>query len=151
MIPTFSNPLDEASVHGPSKAYGGLSAPAPATALEGSLSPALIHPQGSQHETALEVNPTLIHSQPAEASAVDLSLHMGLSSIAAAHPWAAASKDDPWTRAHAHKLGFASVTAEHGSSLHLGASSLGEHMIGAEDETVHGGNMSAPVSDHNWL
>ena len=141
LIPTFSSPLDEASVHGPSKAYGGLSAPTPPTALEGPLSPALIHPHGTQPETALEVNPPL-QSQPAEASAVDLSLHMGLSSIDAADSWAAASKDDPWTRAHAHKLAFASVTAEHGSSVHLGGDSLSEHMIGAEDDTVHGRDTS---------
>lgn len=151
LIPTFSNPLDEASVHGPNKAFGGLPAPSPPTALEGSVSPALIHPKGTQHETALEVNPELILSQPAEASAVDYSLHMGLSSIAAADIWGTASKDDPWTRANAHKLDFTSVTAEHGSSVHLGGSSLSGHMIGAEDGTVHGKDMSAPVLDHDQL
>ena len=88
----------------------------------------------------------MIHSQPAEASAVDLSLHMGLSSIAAAQSWAAAKKDDPWAQAHAHKLGFASVTAEHGSSVHLDGDSFNQHMIGAEDETVYGRDMSTPVS-----
>ena len=30
------------------------------------------------------------------------------------------------------------MTAEPGSSLQLDGDSLGEHMIGAEDETVHG-------------
>ena len=147
LIPSFSSPLDEASVHGPSKAYGGLSASTPPAGLEGSLSPALIHPQGTQHATAMEVNPPLIHSQPADASSADLSLHMGLSSIAAADPWAAASKEDSWACAHAQKLGFASITAEHGSSMHLGSHTLSEHMIGAEDETVHGRVMSAPVSE----
>ena len=138
LIPTFSHPLDDASVHGPSKAHGGMSAALP-PAHEGSLSPALIHQsQGGQHETALQLTPPVITPQSAEVSAVDLSLHMGLSSLAAADPWGAANKDDPWADAHIHKLGFASVTAEPGSSMHLDGDSLDEQMIGAEEDTVHG-------------
>lgn len=141
LIPTFGNPLDEASVHGPSQAPGGPSPPAP-SAHEGSLSPALIlHSQDTPHETALDFSPPLTSSPPAEASATDLSLHLGFSSIPAADPWAAATKEDPWARAHVHKLDFASGAAEHGSSMHLDGDGLSEQMIGTEEDTVHGTNM----------
>ena len=137
LIPTFSNPLDDAGVHDPSKAHG-ISAPPP-PAHECSLSPVLLHhSHGSHGAAALELNPPMITAEPAEASAAQLSLQMGLSSIPAADPWSTGNKDDPWADVHAHKLGLNSLTAEPGSSLQLDGDSLGEHMIGAEDETVHG-------------
>ena len=85
----------------------------------------------------------MITAEPAEVSATDLSLHMGLSTIAAADPWGSGHiKDDPWSEAHATKLGSASILAEAGSSVQLDGEScgmsLGEHMIGTEDESVHG-------------
>lgn len=143
LIPTFSNPLDEASVHGPGKVSAMGTAAAP-QAHEGSLSPALIHqPSSSPREATLELSPPMLHPESAEASATDLGLHMGLSSIAAADPWATIHlKDDPWAEAHAHKLGLASLTAEAGSSMQLDGescgASLGEHVLGAEEDTVHG-------------
>lgn len=139
LIPTFSNPPDEAGVH-------GVAAPPPSS-HERPLSPVLLHhPQGGQEATALELSPPMINAEPAAASVADLSLHMGLSSIPAADPWS--NKDDPWADVHTHKPGFASMTAEPGSSLHLDGDSLGEHLIGTEDETVHGKAVSSTAVEH---
>ena len=125
-------------------------AAAPPTAHEGSLSPALIHqPSSSPHEATLELSPPMVHSEPAEASATNLSLHMGLSSIAASDPWGTVQlKDDPWAEAHTHKLGSASIAAEAGSSMQLDGEScgisLGEHIMAAEEDSVHGMSCSEP-------
>lgn len=136
LIPTFTNPLDDACVHDPSKAHGVSALPPPQH--ERSLSPVLLHHSPGSHDAiSLELTPPMITAEPAEASTAQLSLQMELSSIPA-DPWSTGNKEDHWADVHTHKPGFNSLTVEPGSSLQLDGDSLGEHMIGTEDDTVHG-------------
>ncbi|KAL0025404.1 hypothetical protein WJX79_005257 [Trebouxia sp. C0005] len=78
LIPTFSNPLDEGSIHGPSKTSTPVLSALPAPAQDPSLSPALIHqPHSSPHDPALELAPAMITAEPAEqvATAEDETVH----------------------------------------------------------------------------
>jgi len=142
LIPTFSNPLDEGSIHGPSQTPTPVLSALPAPAQDGSLSPALIHqPNSGPHDPALELAPPMITAEPAEQVS-DLGLQIGLSSLASSGVWTPCLKDDPWSATNASKIASASMIAEPDSStMQLDGDSclsLGDAIATAEDETVHG-------------
>ncbi|DBA80104.1 TPA: hypothetical protein ACH3X2_007590 [Trebouxia sp. C0005] len=143
LIPTFSNPLDEGSIHGPSKTSTPVLSALPAPAQDPSLSPALIHqPHSSPHDPALELAPAMITAEPAEQVG-DLGLQIGLSSLAGSGVWTPCLKDDPWSTNNASKIASASMIAEPDTStMQLDSDScclsLGDAIATAEDETVHG-------------
>jgi len=143
LIPTFSNPLDEGSIHGPSKTSMPAMSALPAPAQDRSLSPALIHqPDSSPHDSALDLAPPMITAEPAEQVG-DLGLEIGLSSLASSGVWTPCLKDDPWSTTNASKIASASIIAEPDTStMQLDGDScclsLGDAIATAEDESVHG-------------
>ena len=159
LIPTFSNPLDEGSIHGPRKIPAAGRPGLPPPAHNGSLSPALIHqPENSSRGAPLELSPPLILAEPAEPAA-DLGLQIGLAGLAATDDvWAPSVKVDPWGPVPTHKISSVSMIAEPDTSaLQLEGNSccmsLGDAMTSVEDETVHGKTMFQilRVSHHSWI
>ncbi|KAL0019348.1 hypothetical protein WJX77_012335 [Trebouxia sp. C0004] len=143
LIPTFSNPLDEGSIHGPSKTSTPVLSALPAPARDHSLSPALIHqPNSNPHDSAPDLAPPMITAEPAEQVS-DLGLQIGLSSLASTGVWTPCLKGDPWNATNANKIASASmITEPDTSTMQLDGDScclsLGDAIATAEDETVHG-------------
>ncbi|DBA77131.1 hypothetical protein WJX77_003017 [Trebouxia sp. C0004] len=141
LIPTFTNPLDEGSIHGPSKTSTPVLSALLAPSQDRPLSPALIHqPNSSPHDPALDLAPAMTTAEPVEQVG-DLGLQIGLSSLAGSGVWTSCLKDDPWSANNASKIASASMIAEPDiGTMQLDSCclSLGDAIATTEDETVHG-------------
>ena len=136
---TFSAPLDEGSIHGPSR-LPGTAVFVTAPAIEGSLSPALIHqPTSCPESSDLQLNSVLVPAEAEETN--ELGLPIGLAGLQP-EDWTHL-KEDPWSTSHSDKIGAVSAVAEPDSShMQLDGDSccmsLADGMVADEDETVHG-------------